>query len=74
MPLLNDERELSTAGYDIYDALHLAAAEAADADRLLSGTNQLIKRAVSGVDDPGIPVTNLVSWRKGHGRFRPADR
>jgi predicted nucleic acid-binding protein len=57
-------RELGTAGYSLFDALHLAAAESAGADVLLSTDDRLIKRAARGMGNPRIPVRNPVSWSK----------
>lgn len=59
--------DLSQTGYGFYDALHMAAAEAANADVLLSTDDRLIKRAARGVGNPGIPVRNPVSWNKEQG-------
>ncbi|MGH9662630.1 MAG: PIN domain-containing protein [Bryobacteraceae bacterium] len=60
-------RELSAAGYGLFDALHLAAAESAGADVLLSTDDGLIKRAARGDGDLRIPVRNPLSWSKEQG-------
>lgn len=60
-------RDLVAAGYGLFDALHLAAAESAGADVLLSTDDRLIKRAARGVGTPRIPVRNPVSWSKEQG-------
>lgn len=60
-------RELNTAGYSVFDALHLAAAESAGADVLLTTDDRLIKRAARGIGRPRIPVRNPVSWNKEQG-------
>ena len=57
-------RELNRAGYGPYDSLHLAAAESAEADVLLSTDDRLVKRAARAVGEPRIPVRNPVSWIK----------
>jgi predicted nucleic acid-binding protein len=56
--------ELALAGYRAYDALHLAAAESANADALLSTDERFVKRAARGKGNPSIPVRNPVSWVK----------
>lgn len=60
-------RDLGAFGYGLFDALHLAAAESAGADVLLSTDDRLIKRAARGVGAPRIPVRNPVSWSKEQG-------
>ena len=60
-------RDLGAAGYGLFDALHLAAAELAGADVLLSTDDRLIKLAARGVGTPRIPVRNPVSWSKEQG-------
>jgi predicted nucleic acid-binding protein len=57
-------RVLAATGYGLFDALHMAAAEAAGADVLLSTDDRLIKRAARGVGNPQIPVRNPLSWSK----------
>jgi predicted nucleic acid-binding protein len=59
--------QLQSAGYGTYDALHLATAEAADCQVLLSTDDAFIKRAARGVGKPGIPVRNPISWIKEQG-------
>ena len=54
-------RVLRVAGYGLFDALHMAAAEAAGADVLPSTDDRLIKRASRGVGNPQIPVRNPLS-------------
>jgi predicted nucleic acid-binding protein len=61
-------RELAIAGYGLFDALHLAAAESAGADVLLSTDDRFIKRAARDMGNPRIPVRNPVSWSKEQGR------
>jgi hypothetical protein len=55
-------RELVSAGYGAFDALHVAAAESASVDVLFSTDDRLIKRAARGVGGLQIPVRNPVSW------------
>ena len=55
-------KRLASAGYGAYDALHLAAAESAGADVLLSTDDRCIKRVARGAGHPRVPVRNPVSW------------
>ena len=55
-------RELAALGYGVFDALHLAAAELAGADVLLSTDDRLIRRAGREIGSPRIPVRNPVLW------------
>jgi predicted nucleic acid-binding protein len=55
-------RELASAGYGAYDALHLAAAEYGQADVLLSTDDRFMKRAERGDGQPRIRVRNPLSW------------
>lgn len=55
-------RVLNNVGYGPFDALHIAAAEAAHADFLLSTDARLIKRAARGIARPRIRLWNPVSW------------
>lgn len=61
-------RALLALGYGPYDALHLAAAESALVDALLTTDDRLVKRAARGLGNPRIPVRNPVSWIKEQGR------
>ena len=58
---------LAALGYGTYDALHVAAAESAQVDVLLSTDDRLIKRAARGLGNPGIAIGNPVSWSREHG-------
>jgi predicted nucleic acid-binding protein len=60
-------QELASAGYGPFDALHLAAAESAGVDVLLSTDDRLIKRVARGMGNPRIAVRNPVSWSKEQG-------
>jgi predicted nucleic acid-binding protein len=59
---------MARAGYGVFDALHLAAAESAGVDVLLSTDDRLIKRVARGVGNPRIAVRNPVSWSKDYDR------
>ncbi len=61
--LISDRaRELTKAGYGAFDALHLATAESAGVDALLSTDDQFIRLALRGVGHPRVTVQNPVSW------------
>ena len=52
-------------GYGPFDALHLAAAEAAGVDVMLTTDDRLIKRVARGLGNPRIKVWNpvsLINW------------
>jgi len=55
-------RNLASIGYGVFDALHLAAAESAGAEIMLSTDDRLIRRAQRKAGSPRIPVRNPVSW------------
>lgn len=55
-------QSLVVLGYGPFDALHLAAAESAGADVLLTTDDRLLKRAARGLGNPRIPVRNPLSW------------
>ncbi len=56
--------DLQTAGYGAYDALHLACAEAAQVDVLLTTDDGFIRRASRRDGRPGVSVLNPLSWSK----------
>jgi predicted nucleic acid-binding protein len=56
--------QLASIGYGVYDALHLATAESAVADVLLSTDDRFIKAAARGDGNPRVPVRNPVFWLK----------
>ncbi len=60
-------QSLAGVGYGPFDALHLAAAETAKADVLLTTDDRLIKRAARAVGSPRIAVRNPLSWIKERG-------
>jgi predicted nucleic acid-binding protein len=64
-------KELEAAGYGVFDALHLASAESAEADVLLTTDDGFTRKASRGDGRPRIPVSNPVSWIKGHRRDQP---
>lgn len=55
-------RELQSFGYGTFDALHLAAAEVARVDVLLSTDDQFVNRASGGAGRPRVTVRNPLSW------------
>jgi predicted nucleic acid-binding protein len=54
-------------GYGPFDALHLAAAESAGADALLTTDDRFLKRTARKLGNPRIPVRNPLSWIKEQG-------
>jgi predicted nucleic acid-binding protein len=54
-------RYLEAAWYGAFDALHLASAEAGNADVLLTTDDKFLKLAARGVGKPLIPVQNPLS-------------
>jgi predicted nucleic acid-binding protein len=54
--------DLQFAGYGAYDALHLACAEAARVDVLLTTDDGFIRRASRKVGQPLLAVRNPLSW------------
>jgi len=65
--IVSRSRTLIGLGYGAFDALHLAAAEAASADALLTTDDRLLKQAGRNLGEPRIPVRNPLSWLKEHG-------
>lgn len=55
---------LQSAGYGAYDALHLACAEAAGVDVLLTTDDEFIRKASRGIGSPRVAVLNPLSWSK----------
>lgn len=53
---------LHTTGYGVFDALHLACAEAAQVDALLTTDDSFIQKASRGDGRPRIDVRNPLSW------------
>lgn len=56
--------DLQIAGYGAYDALHLACAEAARADVLLTTDDGFIRKASRRDGEPRIAVRNPLFWGK----------
>jgi predicted nucleic acid-binding protein len=54
-------------GYGPFDALHLAAAESAGADALLTTDDRFLKRTARKLGNPRIPVRNPLFWIKEQG-------
>jgi hypothetical protein len=57
-------RHLQSAGYGAFDAMHLASAESAAVDVLLTTDDKFEKRASRGDGPPRVPVRNPVSWMR----------
>jgi predicted nucleic acid-binding protein len=53
---------LHRVGYGVFDALHLACAEAARVDVLLTTDDRFIRRAARGDGRPRVAVRNPLSW------------
>ena len=58
---------LVALGYGPFDALHLAAAESAGADVLLTTDERLLKRTARKLGNPRIQVRDPLSWIKEQG-------
>lgn len=56
--------DLQIAGYGAYDALHLACAEAARVDILLTTDDVFIRKASRQLGKPSVAVLNPLSWTK----------
>ena len=57
--------QLQAAGYGPFDALHLACAETARADVLLTTDDGFIKKVARGVGSPRVAVRNPLHWSQG---------
>ena len=55
---------LISLGYGAVDALHLACAEHAGVEVLITTDDRLIRRAQRGVGNPAVRVINPVDWLK----------
>ena len=55
-------QQLRGLGYGTFDALHLACAEQAAVDVVLTTDDRLIRRAARNPVNPVIPVLNPVDW------------
>lgn len=56
---------LEQSGYGPFDALHLAMAENAGADVLLTTDDRFLKQARRGLGNPAVPVLNPLNWLQG---------
>jgi predicted nucleic acid-binding protein len=61
-PVAVRARQLEAAGYGPFDALHLACAESAGVDVLLTTDDGFIRRVRRGDGFPRIPALNPLSW------------
>ena len=59
---------LEKLGYGAFDALHLACAEQARVDGLLTTDDRFIRRVQRGLGKSAIAVENPINWRR---RFTP---
>ena len=66
-PIALRAQTLVGLGYGPFDALHLAAAESAGADAVLTTDDRLLKRTARKLGNPRIPVRNPLSWIKEQG-------
>ena len=57
--------DLENLGYGAFDALHLACAEQAQVDGLLTADDRFIRLVRRGLGNPGIRVENPLDWRRG---------
>lgn len=57
---------LHRVGYGVFDALHLACAEAARVDVLLTTDDSFIRKASRGDGRPCVLVRNPLSWSQGN--------
>jgi predicted nucleic acid-binding protein len=56
---------LEMLGHGAFDALHLACAEEAQVDGLLTTDDRFIRRVQRGLGNSAIRVENPVNWRRG---------
>lgn len=61
-PVQQRAAELQSLGFQGYDALHMAFAEASDADAFLSTDDRLLRRANRNAETIGVRVMNPVNW------------
>ena len=55
-------RNLRAVGYGAFDALHIACAESARVDVLLTTDDAFIRKASRGDGRPGVRIDNPLSW------------
>jgi predicted nucleic acid-binding protein len=53
---------LEAIGYGAFDALHLACAEEAGVDALLTTDDRFLRQAARGLGKPQVKVSNPVNW------------
>ena len=53
---------LENAGYGAFDALHVASAEQAGADVLITTDDRFLKQARRGLGEPRVQVQNPLDW------------
>jgi hypothetical protein len=56
--------ELASLGYGTFDAMHLAAAESAAVDCLLTTDDRFLRRVSRGLGSPRVPAQNPLRWLK----------
>jgi predicted nucleic acid-binding protein len=61
-------RTLEALGYGVFDALHLACAEQALVDVLLTTDDRFIRQVGRGLGKPAMRVLNPVNWVRETGR------
>jgi predicted nucleic acid-binding protein len=61
---LNRGATLERIGFGVYDSIHLAYAEAAGADVLLTTDDALVRRARRLSNEVGVRVANPLTWLK----------
>ncbi|WP_246140314.1 PIN domain-containing protein [Euhalothece natronophila] len=59
---LERSQELEKLGFGLYDSFHIACAEVAEADFLLTTDDRLLKRAISYKSRLNVVVDNPVTW------------
>lgn len=64
--LLQRARVLESIGFGVYDSVHIACAETAGADVLLTTDDALIRRARRLQHELRVPVANPLTWLKEH--------
>jgi predicted nucleic acid-binding protein len=63
--------DLQVAGYGAFDALHLACAEAANVDALLTTDDGFVRKASRADGSPRVMVRNPLSWSQENFREQP---
>jgi len=57
--------QLRKAGYSCFDALHLAIAEAAEVDSMLTTDDRFLRQVHRGLGKPSVRAENPLDWIKG---------